>query len=98
MEWSWLVPVLIVASVSGSYMFSTWMRAKHGYPLEDENGKPIHKIGALEDNRKLELLEAENGKLKGQLLRLEDRISVLERIVTDPAERTAREIDALRSA
>ncbi len=27
---------------------------------------------------------------------LEERIAVLERIVTDPAERTAREIDSLR--
>lgn len=96
MEWSWLVPVMICLSVGGSYVATTWIRAKHGYPIEDENGKTIHKTGTLEDSRKLELLEAENGKLRDQVLRLEERISVLERIVTDPAERTAREIDALR--
>jgi hypothetical protein len=30
------------------------------------------------------------------VLRLEERLAVLERIVTDPAERTARQIDLLR--
>lgn len=98
MEWKMLVVTLICVTVGASYMFSTWIRAKHGYPLEDGMGNAVHKITGLEDGRKLELLEAENGRLKDQLLRLEDRISVLERIVTDPAERTAREIDALRSA
>lgn len=97
MHWNWLVPVLIVASISLSYAFTTWVRAKHGYPIEDDNGKLVHKAGTLEDGRKLALLETENGRLKDQLLRLEERISVLERIATDPAERTAREIDALRS-
>lgn len=36
-------------------------------------------------------------QLKHDITRLLDRISVLERIATDPAERTAREIEALRS-
>jgi hypothetical protein len=46
--------------------------------------------------RRVELLSSENASLKGQLGRLEERIAVLERIATDPAERTAREIDQLR--
>jgi hypothetical protein len=36
-------------------------------------------------------------QLKHDITRLLDRIAVLERIATDPAERTAREIEALRS-
>lgn len=95
MQWSWLVPVLIVASISLSFIFTTWIRAKHGYPIEDDNGKLIHK-GSIEDARKIELLTDENARLQGQVTRLEDRISTLERIVTDPAERTARQIEALR--
>jgi hypothetical protein len=35
-------------------------------------------------------------QLKHDITRLLDRIAVLERIATDPAERTAREIEALR--
>ena len=36
-ELSWLVPVLIVTAVMASRAFQTWVRAKHGYPIEDEN-------------------------------------------------------------
>ena len=49
-------------------------------------------------DRRVELLSAENAHLKGQVGRLEERLAVLERIATDPAERTAREIEQLRRA
>lgn len=98
MEWNWLVPVLIVASISLSAVATTWLRAKHGYPLEDDEGKPVHRVGGIEDGRKIALLGDENARLQKQVLRLEERIAVLERIATDPAERTAREIEALRGA
>ena len=52
--------------------------------------------GTIEAKREVELLTHENSGLKGQVSRLEDRIAVLERIATDPAERTAREIEQLR--
>jgi uncharacterized protein (UPF0548 family) len=41
-------------------------------------------------------LAEENGALRGHVARLEERLAVLERIATDPAERTAREIELLR--
>jgi hypothetical protein len=44
----------------------------------------------------VELLSNENAGLKTQVGRLEERIAVLERIATDPAERTARQIEGLR--
>ncbi len=50
----------------------------------------------LEATRQVELLSNENAGLKGQVGRLEERIAVLERIATDPADRTAREIEQLR--
>jgi hypothetical protein len=46
--------------------------------------------------RQVELLSNENAGLKNQVGRLEERIAVLERIATDPAERTARQIEGLR--
>lgn len=52
--------------------------------------------GGIEAKREVELLTHENAGLKGQVGRLEERIAVLERIATDPAERTAREIEQLR--
>jgi hypothetical protein len=41
-------------------------------------------------------LAHENEGLRLTVSRLEERIAVLERIATDPAERTAREIERLR--
>lgn len=99
-EFSWLVPVLIVTAVMASRAFQTWVRAKHGYPIEDENysRRRSRRIGeeALEAERKIALLSTENERLTGQISRLEERIAVLERIATDPAERVAREIESLR--
>lgn len=85
---------LIAISTIG-WVFTSWIRARHGYPVEGEWGGSVSRSDPDED-RKLALLAGENEKLRGQLLRLEERISVLERIATDPAERTARDIDALR--
>ena len=104
-DFGWLVPVLIVAAVMARGAFTTWVKAKHGYPLEDRKGRRGHRDEQrqgflpgeqIDATRKIELLTNENEKLTGQVGRLEERLRVLERIATDPAERTAREIDALR--
>lgn len=95
---SWGGPGFVIAIIAIStfgWLASTWIRAKHGYPIENEwmgmTGKEDPKA-----ERKIELLTNENERLNGQVSRLEERIAVLERIATDPAERTAREIDSLR--
>lgn len=41
-------------------------------------------------------LVRENEELRRLAKRLEERVEVLERIATDPSQRTAREIDELR--
>ncbi len=85
----------IIAMSMTAWVITTWIRVKHGYPLDDGAGNAIHK-GDLSEGRQIELLSDENANLKGKVWRLEERISVLERIATDPAERTAREIEDLR--
>ena len=74
-------------------------QAKHGLPLDDRRSRR-NRDGYQPDNldaqRQVRLLSDENEKLVGKIGRLEERLAVLERIATDPAERTAREIDALR--
>ena len=50
-------------------------------------------VAKAEDNARL---AHENETLRLTVRRLEERMSVLERIATDPAERTAREIEQLR--
>jgi hypothetical protein len=70
------------------WVANNWIRARHGYPIEDEaDDKP---------NKKLDAICAENDELKRQLKQLQERMAVMERIATDPAERTAREIESLR--
>ncbi len=91
--------ILIIAITSGGWILNNWIRMKHGYEPVDRKGRPLMTGtgGAGPDaQRKIELLSSENERLTGQVHRLEERIAVLERIATDPAERTAREIDSLR--
>lgn len=95
---SWHDPEFVIAIIAIStfgWVMTSWIRAKHGYPLENEWSGMTAK-GDPEAARRTEALSAENSALKGQVGRLEERIAVLERIATDPAERTAREIERLR--
>jgi hypothetical protein len=94
MDWGILIPIAAITIGPIAWVVSTWIRAKHGYPIKD--GKALIHRGNPGADRQIELLSKENDGLKGQVLRLEDRIAVLERIATDPAERTAREIERLR--
>ena len=89
--------IAIIAISTFGWIASSWIRARHGYPLEDEWSGKTHR-GDPDAERRIELLSSENAGLKGQVSRLEERIAVLERIATDPAERTAREIDQLRNS
>lgn len=89
-----LVAVIIVASTVG-WMFTSWVRAKHGYPIENEWGGMTERADPQAE-RKIELLTSENEKLHGQVGRLEERIAVLERIATDAPSRLTAEIEKLR--
>ena len=92
--WGMLVPLAAITIWPLSRVFNTWVRAKHGYPLEDAKHDDRDQ---LSNARQTELLSAENERLTQKIGRLEERIAVLERIATDPAERTSREIEALRA-
>lgn len=79
-----LIP--IVAIIATAWVIVTIVRLRRGAGARDQAEEP------REDTR----LAAENERLKLTVGRLEERIAVLERIATDPAERTAREIERLR--
>lgn len=98
---SWGGPGFVLAIIGMSmaaWVITTWLRVKHGYPVENEWGGMVSPGDKADPDaeRRIALLGSENERLLGQVSRLEERIAVLERIVTDPAERTARDIDALR--
>ena len=82
MDMGWMVPVGVVGAVSIRQAFVTWVRAKHGYPLESRRSRkfphyaryPGESGSELEADRKIMLLENENEKLTGQVSRLEERL------------------------
>lgn len=88
--------IVITAISTVGWLVNSWIRARHGYPVENEFWGSARKEDGPDARRQIELLSTENAGLKGQVGRLEERIAVLERIATDPAERTARAIDDLR--
>ena len=85
----------IIAMSTAGWVITSWIRAKHGYPVEGEWGGTISKDDP-KATRQIELLSSENEQLTGKVTRLEDRIAVLERIVTDKPARLSAEIDGLR--
>lgn len=93
MHWGLLVPVIAILA----WVANNWIRARHGYPLDERRDRRRGRYSSdLEAERQVQLLSSENEKLTSQVLRLEERIAVLERIATDPATRVAREIESLR--
>lgn len=95
---SWGGPTFVLAIIAlcyGGWLINNWIRAKHGYALEDEWGGKSGKIDA-EADRKIMLLSNENETLNSKVGHLEERIAVLERIVTDKAGRLSEEIENLR--
>lgn len=54
----------------------------------DTQAKPVVTLQSVDD---------ENERLRNLVTRLQERVATLETIATDPAERTAREIEGLRA-
>lgn len=98
MEGNVFVLAIIAMSMIG-WAVTTWIRAKHGYPVENEWGGMTGRLADMDDPeaaRMIGLLSNENANLKGKLLRIEERVAVLERIATDKGTRLSDEIEALR--
>lgn len=86
--------ILIVAISTGGWLINNWIRARHGYALEDEWGGKTQRA----ETKANEALKAENAELREQLTHFTDRVKVLERIVTDKSVNVAAQIEALRDS
>jgi hypothetical protein len=92
---SWGGPEFVIAIIAlstGGWLINNWIRARHGYALEDEWGGKTDRAASLEAQR----LQAENSDLHGKLDAMQQRMIVLEKIVTDRGYSLAEEIEALR--
>jgi hypothetical protein len=80
----------------GGWVFTTWLRIKHGYPLETSWGRAIHPEVTNEAKERIKLLSNENAQLRAELGSVKDRLETLERIATDQPTRLARDIEKLQ--
>jgi uncharacterized protein HemX len=79
-----LIPIVAILATAGVIVHVLkYLQSRH---------ESRSSVGARENER----LARENEALRSTVERLEERMAVLERIATDPAERTAREIESLR--
>jgi len=95
-SWMAIIVLVIIAGI-----IKTAIRARHGDTRTNRQRRADRQAGVgfvppAAANRENEALAEENAKLRVQATRMEERIAVLERIVTDPAKRVSDEIDALR--
>ena len=86
--------VVIIALCTAGWLINNWIRAKHGYDLEDEWGG---KTSRADKSADIEALRSENAQLVQRLDNHADRLKVLEKIVTDRGYSLSDEIEALRS-
>jgi len=95
MNWGGPEFVLVIIAVSTvGWVANNWIRARHGYALEDEWFGKTEKpdAGAARE------LARENAELRERLKALEERAATLETIVTDSGFETASQIAALEKA
>ncbi len=84
-----------VAIMTAGWIVNTWMRMKHGYPLENSWGKAVYPKNDQAVER-VKLLSQENAALQAELGSLKDRLANVERIVTDSGYQLTHEIESLR--
>jgi len=93
-----IIPFIIAVTAIGvgGWVITTWMRIKHGYPLDGAWGQAIYPKKSDEAMERIRLLSSENAQLRAELGSVKDRLANVERIVTDDSHRLTQEIEALR--
>ena len=92
------LPVALVVGLAGvgGWVLTTWLRIKHGYPLDGAWGQAVYPKKNEEAMERIKLLSTENAQLRAELGAMKDRLANVERIVTDDSHRLTQEIESLR--
>lgn len=77
------------------WVITTWLRVRHGYPLESMWGTRLEPTGGGKAGERIRLLTADNARLAAELDAVKDRLVVLERLATDRRLDLAAQIDGL---
>jgi len=88
--------IVMCLAVTAGWVFTTWLRVRHGYPLEGSWGQTLKPVHSNETTERIKLLTSENAQLSAELAAMKERLVTLERIVTDSGSRLANEIDRLK--
>ena len=94
-EFAPLMGILGVLAIGG-WILTTWLRIKHGYPLDGAWGQAMYPKKNDEAMERIKLISQENAQLRAELGSVKDRLANVERIVTDDSHRLSQEIDSLR--
>ena len=86
MFWMLLFSLALAFIVAGVVL--TLLKVQAGFTAPDQAERL--------SEREMDAIRAENDELKHRIAELTERLTVLERIATDPAERVSREIEELR--
>jgi predicted metal-binding membrane protein len=90
-----VIAIITVVAVIG-WVITTWMRIRHGYPLDGAWGQAVYPRNNDEAVERVKLLTQENAQLRAEIGSIKDRLANVERIVTDEAHTLNREIEQLR--
>ncbi|MGQ0589231.1 MAG: hypothetical protein ACT4N8_06835 [Sphingosinicella sp.] len=90
------VAALVGLAAIAGWVVTTWLRVRHGYPLESAWGESVYPKSNDEAMERIKLLSTETAQLKAELGAMKDRLANVERIVTDDSHRLTHEIEALR--
>lgn len=94
-----LAPVIAIVGGLGmvGWVVTTWLRIRHGYPLDGAWGQAVYPKKMDEEHvERIKLISQENAQLRAELGSVKDRLANVERIVTDGSSQLANEIEALR--
>ena len=93
-----VAPIAAIVGVTavGGWVLTTWMRIRHGYPLENSWGKAVYPQKDADTTERLKLVTQENAQLRAEIGSLKDRLGNVERIVTDSGYRLSHDIERLR--
>jgi hypothetical protein len=101
MDQQFIQPFIVLGAIMGvlgigGWVVTTWLRIKHGYPLDGAWGQAVYPKKNEEAMERIKLLTGENAQLRAELGSIKDRLANVERIVTDGSVALDREIEALR--
>ncbi|WP_194955762.1 hypothetical protein [Tsuneonella amylolytica] len=93
-----IAPTVAIVGTAGmlGWVVTTWMRIKHGYPLDGAWGQAVYPKTDGEAQERIKLLSQENAQLRAEVGSMKDRLATVERIVTDSGYHLTQDIERLR--